>query len=277
MAIQLGTIAAIGFEEFPPAEWLGCFRELGTSVVQAYRNQDANVTVEEMKDALAAGQMPCDSLHGLYGEQFDPSNPDETKRILAVDAFKREAELVLELGGSLVVIHCASIRAEGVSTEEHDLRIKQLEKSVAELGQFGSSVGVRYAFENLPGYHAIGYDVAELSGLLRRIDAPNTGMCLDVGHANMVSDPAEAIRETGGQMIYVHLSDNSGKSDDHEFPGCGTLDPDQVARAFHEEQYEGTMLLEIFYDVEQLKQLIDEGAAARLARMLQIANGVTTG
>ena len=54
MAIQLGTVAAIGFEDFAPAEWLGCFRELGCELVQAYRNQNAQLSIQQMKDAIAA-------------------------------------------------------------------------------------------------------------------------------------------------------------------------------------------------------------------------------
>ena len=70
-------------------------------------------------------------------------------------------------------------------------------KSISELGQFGLSMGVDYTFENLPGYHAICSDVAELAELLNQTAAPNTGMCFDTGHANMVGDPAEAVGKTG--------------------------------------------------------------------------------
>ena len=118
MAIRLGTVAPIGFNDFPPAEWLACFRELGCQTVQAYRNQEAGLTLPQMKDAIAAGGMPCDSIHGIYGEEFDPSAPDEEARRFAVDTFKSEGDLALELGGPLVVVHCATIREDGISADE---------------------------------------------------------------------------------------------------------------------------------------------------------------
>ncbi len=273
MAIQLGTIAAIGFDDFPPVEWLACFRELGCRVVQAYRNQSAQISVQQMKDTLAAGGMPCDSLHGVYGEEFDPSATSESARRSVVDTFKAEGDLALELGGSLVVVHCASIRMDGISSQEHDTRVGQLTKSIAELGEFGRDIGVRYAFENLPAYHAIGSDVAELAGILSELAAPNTGMCDDTGHANRVGDAANAVRQTDGQMIYVHFSDNSGKEDGHDMPTYGGMDTETVARALHEENYSGTMMLEVFYSTERLRKLIDEGCAERLAHIVQIANG----
>ena len=273
MAIQLGTIAPVGFEEFPPAEWLGCLRQLGCTVVQAYRNQQRELSVPQIRDAIAAGRMPCDSLHGLFGEQFDPSAPDEPARRAAVDAMKPDGELALALGGSLVVVHCSTIRRQGVSAEERTLRIEQLRKSVMELGAFGSGIGVRYAFENLPGYHPVGSDVAELAGLLQQVHAPNTGMCFDSGHANMVGDPVEAVRRTAGQMIYMHFSDNSGKADEHEMPTCGTIDTEAMARAIHQIDYHSTVMLEVFYSVDRLTQLIDAGCRQRLAGILALTNG----
>ena len=273
MAIELGTVAAIGFDDFPPAQWLGCFRQLGCTAVQAYRNPAAGVTVEQMTDAVAAGGMRCDSLHGLFGEQYDPSSPDDDARRFAVDTYKAEGELALQLGVPLVVVHCSSIRREGVGPLEHALRIEQLRRSIVELSEFGAATGVQYAFENLPGYHAIGSDVAELADLLVDLAAPHTGMCFDTGHANMVGDPVEAVRKTRGQLIYVHYSDNSGEGDDHEMPTYGTIDSDAMAAALHETSYAGTMMLEVFYPVEKLQRLIDDGCGERLARLLAIANG----
>jgi len=271
--IRLGTVAAIGFEDFPPGPWLARFRRLGCQVVQAYRNPQAGVTVRQMKQAIEQGQMPCDSLHGIFGEQYDPSAPDEQARRTAVDTFRAEGELALELGGPLVVVHCSSIRHQGVSSKERSQRIKQLRKSIVELGDFGSRLGVRYAFENLPAYHPVGSDVAELRSILDDLAAPNTGICLDTGHANMVGDAAEAIDQAGKQMIYLHFSDNSGLADEHEMPTYGTLDCEAIARAVRRVGYTGTIMLEVFHSVEQLDRMIEDGCAERLGRIMALANG----
>jgi len=270
--IRLGTVAPIGFDDFQPGEWLACFRELGCEVVQAYRNHSRQVPVDHIHRAVEAGGMPCDSLHGVFGEQFDPSAPDEPARRRAVEDYKREADLCLALGGKVVVVHCASIRHGGISPQEHARRIDQLKASIRELGEFGAAAGVDYAFENLPGYHAIGYDVAELAETLRAVAAPSTGMCFDSGHANMVGDPVEAIGRTAGQMIYVHVSDNSGQADEHEMITCGTIDADGLGRALAKAGYEGTFMLEVFYSVDRLRRLIAEGLGERLARILRLAN-----
>lgn len=176
MSIELGTIAPIGFKDFESPDWLRCFAALGCTHVQAYRNQAVDVSTERMKRYIEAGGMPCDSLHGVFGDEYDPSNPDESARRAAVEAFKREGELALELGGPLVVVHGATIRADGIDEAERAARWAQLRKSIEQLGRFGERTGVRYAFENLPGYHAICHDVGELSACLADVAAPHTGL-----------------------------------------------------------------------------------------------------
>ena len=273
MAIQLGTIAAIGFDDIPTDRQLPLFRELGCTVVQAYRNTQANVSLERMRQALASGGMPCDSLHGIFGEQYDPSAPLESARRFAVETFQAEGRLCLDLGGSLVVVHCSTIRREGISPDERLVRVEQLKRSMEELGRYGQAAGVRYAFENLPAYHPLGSDVGELAAILRQVGAPNTGICFDCGHANMVGDVATAIRQGGDQIIYVHLSDNSGQADDHEMLTFGKIDAVAMARALREIRYSGTMMLEVFHSVDRLRQVIADGCAARLAKILAIAAG----
>jgi len=272
-AVRLGTVAAVGFDEFPPKEWLGCFRRLGCRAVQVYRNPRVRLGIERIKDALADGQMPCDSLHGLFGEAYDPSAPSEHARRAAVDTFKGEGELALALGGPLVVVHCSTIRRHGVSPERRHRRVEQLRKSIADLGAFGQRMGVRYAFENLPGYHPIGSDVTELRRILDDVAAPATGMCFDTGHAHMVGDAADAARQADGQMIYVHLSDNSGTADGHEMPTYGTLDCRAVATALNEANYRGTITLEAFRSVRRLEEMIDDGLAERLAEIVSLVEG----
>jgi sugar phosphate isomerase/epimerase len=172
------------------------------------------------------------------------------------------------------VVHCSTVRPDGVSPAERAARVDQLKRTIEELGRFGATCGVSYAFENLPAYHAIGSDVAELAGILKAVGAPNTGLCFDSGHAYMVGDPAAAVRATAGQMTYVHVSDNTGAKDAHEMITYGSIDADALARAIHAVGYSGTFMLEVFYPAARLRELIAAGAAERLARLLRIANGV---
>ncbi len=282
MRPSLGTVAPVGFADFADPAWLGCMKRLGCSSVQVYRNRIGRggdparpVTTREMLDYVAAGGMPCDSLHGLYGNDLDPSHPNEAARRFAVDTFKSEGDLALELGGPLVVVHCSGIVPEGytVSAEEQDLRRRQLRKSAEELSEFGRRQGVRYAMENLPPYHFVGSDVAGLAQLLAELDSPNVGMCFDVAHANLAGDPIQAIRAGVAETIYVHICDNHGKSDDHLMPFLGRIDWRGFAQAMQAGRYTGVLMLEVFPSLAELRRLLDEGIKDKLDNLLRETHG----
>ena len=273
MAIRLGTVAPIGFDDFPAGQWLGRLRKLGCTVVQAYRRQDAGVTVWQMKDYLAAGHLPCDSIHGLFGPQYDPSSTDETVRQFTVETYRSEGRLLLELGGSLVVVHCSPRQDTPVSPDQYRMQLDCLRRSAAELGDYGERIGVTYAFENLPPYHGVGRDPAELARLLADLAAPHTAMCFDTGHALMNGDAAAAIMAAGRQIAYVHFSDNSGLADEHEMPTRGKLDCDAVADALAAVGYSGTLMLEVFRPIAALDEMIAANYAGRLAAIVARASG----
>ncbi len=280
MSVKLGTVAPIGFEDFATPQWMQYMRKLGCSTVQVYRNRSGNdsmhsggVTIDQIRQYLSAGSLPCDSLHAFYGNDLDLTTPDETARRTAIEVMKDEGKLALELGGPLVVVHCSGIFTKGIPAEELPARREQLMRSIHELGQFGQANSVQYAFENLPPYHALGYDVAELSAMLKEAANPFVGMCFDIAHANLAGDPIQAINDAAGQIIYTHICDNFGLTDDHLLPFCGNIDWHAAGRALRKNKFYGVLMLETFYDVSELRTLIDQGIGEKIANFLAIANG----
>lgn len=269
-SIQLGTVAPVGFADFPRGDWLACLRRLGCRVVQVYRNQKTPPSIAQMQDYVAAGGMPCDSLHGVFGDAYDPSSPDESTRRAAVDVYRREADVALALGGPLIVVHGSPMLPDDMPQDVRRLRFAQLRKSIRELGQFGRQAGVTYAFENLPPQY-LGSDAAELAAVLRDEAAPATAMCFDTGHANICRDAPAWIRAAAEQIAYVHFSDNSGRADEHEMPTRAALDTAAVAAALRDVGYRGTLMLEVFYRMDRLAQLIDEGLGVRLEEIRKMA------
>ena len=67
------------------------------------------------------------------------------------------------------------------------------------------------------------------------------GVCLDVGHAALVSqDPAEMIYTLGNKYLFAtHMHDNTTLSDDHMIPGYGKLDWISIGKALNDIGYEG--------------------------------------
>ena len=156
--------------------------------------------------------------------------------------------MALELGGPIVIVHCSGIYPGGIGEKEKDIRKKNLLKSMRELSNFAKTEGVKYAFENLPAYHAIGNDVSEIAELVREINCDHIGMCFDTGHSHMTGNVCELFNQAA-KVMYIHACDNSGKKDEHLMPYLGTLNWEDFAGQLAQKDYNGVMMLETFHSV----------------------------
>ena len=278
MSLHLGTVAPTGFTDFQSPQWLEVMQSLGCTTAQAYRNRigwngchKSPVSTKQILDYIASSSLKYDSLHGIYGDDVDPSSEDESIRLKAVEAFKKEGQLALAIGGPLVIVHCSGIFKQQPDTRQKERRWDQLAKSVAELAEYGQSCGIHYAFENLPPYHYISSDIGRLVSLLAPYPIEYIGLCFDVAHANIGGDPVQAAMIAGDRITYVHACDNDGQTDSHRMLFEGNIDWMAFAGALRSIGYQNTVMLETFYTTDELILLAESGIKDRLDAFMQAA------
>ncbi len=104
-------------------------------------------------------------------------------------------------------------------------------------------------------YHPPFSTASDLLELTEAIDDKSVGICLDTGHANIMSlDIMDMIRSFGNKLRVLHLNDNLGSiepcagqsvlSDQHFFPGTGIIDFLQVFTTLKEIGFKGILNLE---------------------------------
>ncbi|MCK6483840.1 MAG: sugar phosphate isomerase/epimerase [Phycisphaerae bacterium] len=263
--MTLGTTGAFGFEDFHPPEVLGLYAQAGCTIVQVYRNRLRHITSRDILAMMPDEPLTIDSIHGVFGDDLDPSSEDEAFRRQTVDTYKREADFCRELGGDLVVVHPCPARAAVGSLEA---KYAQLRRSFDELGRFGDQVGVTFAFENMPPYHPVGYDVERLVREIAAAAASRIVFLLDTGHAHMTCGIGNAVRLAGDNLRYTHVHDNDGKIDNHMLPYRGTLPWDELRDAIHEVRYDGVFLLEVFEKARDLRRLLNDRWKSDIGRIL---------
>jgi sugar phosphate isomerase/epimerase len=69
-------------------------------------------------------------------------------------------------------------------------------------------------------------------------------ICIDTGHANLHRERDHTylqrlLEEFRDELIQVHISDNSGKKDDHGLPGEGNIDWQEVSSTLKTIDYKG--------------------------------------
>jgi len=154
----------------------------------------------------------------------------------SVHAGTRDGDLALEglisyaaeVEASHVVYHAANLPDEPAS---EDARLAET-RSLAALAGRAERFGVIIALENLApvyrGPDALSFTPLILRTIAKRISSPAVGLCLDIGHANIVAsqrrtDPLELIEPVLDRAVIFHLHDNLGARRDD--PGSPEIDP----------------------------------------------------
>jgi len=265
--ITLGTIGAFGFADFDPPEIIGLYRQLGATVVQAYRRRDSDITPAHIRAVCDDLGMGVDSMHGLFGEDLDPSSEDEAVRRRTIEVYRSEVAWIHALGGEMIVVHPAATEQPTASIEG---RWTQLRRSFEDLAVIGQREQVVYAFENMPHEAQLGDDLPRLVDEVKRFGDPHVTFCLDTGHAHMTGDLCAAARLAGPILGHVHCSDNDGVADQHLLPFHGTAPWERMGEALAEIGFSDTFLLEVFEPADALRQAVAEGWRERFAAALRI-------
>jgi sugar phosphate isomerase/epimerase len=133
-----------------------------------------------------------------------------------------------ETGASSVVYHAANHPDEPSSED----RLLAETRSLARLAGRAERLGVVIALENLapvfPAPEALCFTPLVLRTMAKRISSPAVGLCIDVGHANVVArlrrtDPMELIEPALDRVVLFHLHDNLGAR--RNDPGSPEIDP----------------------------------------------------
>lgn len=273
---RLSTVAAFGFADFDPPVVLDLYRRLGCTSCQFYRNEQNPPTPAEVKTITSDVGLPIDSIHGVFGEAYDPASPNETLRRRTMDVYRREAELARELvqtgGRAMVVVHPSAPIPEGMrpTDEQRRARLTPLRRSLPELAEIGREAGVVILIENVPWNCWCGQDIAELAQMIAEVDSPNLKMCFDTGHALMTGTVSDRLAAVAEQIGYLHVHDNDGKIDDHRMPGDGVIDWERFREAVQSVDEQMPAMLEVFYLADRLRECISEGLGERLAHWLAV-------
>jgi sugar phosphate isomerase/epimerase len=183
-------------------------------------------TVREVADWFRSNPVQPFSMHAPLFSDYEmgrgggPSvnvvHRDKSRRIDAMDEIKRALEAAELIPFKFLVLHLGEREDTWDGhTLEHSLT------ALEHLKVYASPLGVKLLIENIPN------GVTEPQHILEILNVghfANIGVCLDVGHANMLGGVAETLAELRPHVCSAHLHDNHGERDEHLWPGDGTID-----------------------------------------------------
>ena len=116
-------------------------------------------------------------------------------------------------------------------------------RSVEEIHGMAEAAGVNVALEVMGNALSTAPDLVEI--IERSFEGADLGICMDVGHAHMLGDTAEAIETTSEYLVTTHIHDNRRQSDDHLVPFQGNIDWAATVMAFEKIGYDGVLMYEV--------------------------------
>ena len=231
-----------------------------------YADNDA---ADRIAENMARFGIKIVSLHGpIYPDVrtykqdkwYSLGSTEDAHRVVSVEANRKAAAWLARNGGGTMVIHTGF-----PSGNWYPHRWYSLLSSISELVEHTPD-NVRFAVENTPvdsGCSDIIHDIAI------RFPKDRVGVCIDVGHANIIETVQSAIRNAGNRLIHVHASDNHGNKDEHLTPGDGNIHWKTVMEELRKVDFQGFFTLELRtcahsdnQTLEELDQLIADAAAA---------------
>jgi sugar phosphate isomerase/epimerase len=200
-----------------------------------------------------------DSLvKGVWGAPYSNAAADARKRAHAV----QEAMLALDIARTLpyafLVVHVGVPNDLAVAS---DNTREAARRSIEELAAYATERNVRLALEVIPNPLSTPESLVRL--IEDELELPALGICMDVGHANVMNgDVADAIETVSGHLLTTHIHDNDGKRDLHLTPFAGSLDWPGTLMGFQKVGYEGVLLMELA-NTDDPARVLDRARRAR--------------
>jgi sugar phosphate isomerase/epimerase len=224
-------------------------------------------TIQMLKEWLSEAHLELNSVHAPITDIFANGRGQRTFSTATRDSDARKATLV-EMQATLniarivpfkyLVVHLGVPAAwnPGAEDNHRDAAIRSIE----ELHGMAEAVGVTVALEVMGNALSTAPDLIDI--IERSFEGADLGICMDVGHAHILGDTAEAIETASEYLVTTHIHDNRRQSDDHLVPFQGTINWPATVMAFEKIGYDGVLMYEV-KNVESPRAVLERAVAAR--------------
>jgi sugar phosphate isomerase/epimerase len=172
---------------------------------------DWRQTLHEYKRLLAPVPSKV-TLHGPFMDMVSGS-PDPRINAVCVARYSAAIRIAADLGAKQVVFH-ANFIGSLHNTFYRDGWHKRNVEFWSPLAEYAQQHDVTVLLENMWEF-----DPTIITDLLTAVNHPSMGICLDVGHAHLFTDPKytfnDWLRTVAPWLREVHMNNNNGILDEH--------------------------------------------------------------
>jgi sugar phosphate isomerase/epimerase len=243
------------------------FEAVEVFATQSHFDYHDQAAVRSLGDWLLESKLHLHSMHAPITDVFANGQMQQVFSIAARDADARKRtlhEIVTSLNVArtipfeFLVLHLGVPVALRPAADDNNREAAI--RGIEEVHTAAESVGVRLALEVMGNALSTAPDLVGI--LERNFEGANIGICMDVGHAHLLGDTAEAIEIASEYLVTTHIHDNRRESDDHLAPFQGTINWPTTMMAFEKIGYDGVMMYEM-RAAESPRVVLDRAVQAR--------------
>jgi sugar phosphate isomerase/epimerase len=205
--------------------------------------QSLALWLEESRLEMPSVHAPI--VDSLVNDKWGRAYSTATRDTDAWQATMREMQVTLEMARHVpfkfLVIHLGLPTSQNPGP--YDNSREAAIRSVEGIYRMAEPLGVQLALEVMGNKLSTPTHLLEL--IESDLDDMDLSICMDVGHAFMLGDPAEAIETTSGYLVTTHIHDNQRQRDDHLVPFDGAVDWSATMMAFEKIGYDGVFMFEV--------------------------------
>jgi len=243
----------------------------GFSAVEIWGNDPRHIDLldrrrlTDLREAVSSSALEVVSILAPRRREMDISSPSTDDRRLSVSVAKSLIHSACLLDAQFLVMH------PGWGDPDSEAKAYRFAaESLDELVTTALDCGVTLCIENPPPGTSFCDSAPRVVHLVRSLGLDGLKVCLNVGHSNLYTSPAEDIQICGPDLGLVHLSDNDGSSDQHLPPGQGSLDLPGVLQSLDRSPGEVPVVLDIYGPTPP-------GAEDLLRRSLEMISSLSRG
>lgn len=212
--------------------------EMGLSIHPGYFNPRDGFELQTLLAELSTYGVRINSIHAPFGPSYDISSPQDSIHERGVEAIIDSIELASLLDSKFVIVHASDYLDGG-----NGRRMERARGVLREMSIVARESGLILALENLPpGF--LGQSPEEIFTLLDGTDREAIAVCFDSGHANLSGHFIEYAEALLPHAVTTHLHDNDGLTDQHLFPGGGSIDWTSFGSVYKRVGCRASMMLE---------------------------------
>ncbi len=206
-------------------------------------------TVADLQQWLAEAGVTLHAVHAPVAEGYTAgrlvaplslASPDQAIRARAVAEAEHALHIARRIPFQVLIVHLGVPRQDGPGGDNSRDAAR---RSLEALQEAASPLGVRIAIEVLrnelssPG--SLAHFIEDV------LEAPDVGICLDLGHAQLDGDPVDAVETVSEHLLAVEVHDNRGRGDEHLVPFDGGLEWPSAMTALQKVGYDGPLVFEL--------------------------------